>query len=96
MHAPLSHVARLCRDEARSYGYEVLQEEETRFVIREPFRFGFSNPADISVLLQEKSNETYVTLVGSNFGWGPIQSGHVRRQVTELKNRLDAAFAATP
>ncbi len=40
------------------------------------------------VVTEEPSGATRVATYGSNWGWGPIQSNHVRDQVTKLRSRI--------
>lgn len=77
-------------------GWRVLEQSEKRLVCKEvaPQGTSFTWAAQVEILLTgESSDTTKVTLKGSIFGLGPVQSGHLKGQVGNLRNRIELASA---
>lgn len=57
---------------------------------------GFTNPATVVVSFEATGGSTRAVLNASNFGFGPIQSGHVKKQANSLAQRIVAEAGRTP
>ena len=69
------------------------------FVSTESFQIGFTWPVTIQVLInQGDAGMSRITINGSNFGFGPIQSNHVKGKVLAVRQRIEqmAQQAAGP
>lgn len=56
----------------------------------ENFEFGFTWPVTMNVIVDHgDAGASRITIGGSNFGFGPIQSSHVRGKVTALRQRIE-------
>jgi hypothetical protein len=67
------------------------QQDESSLSCMEipPPGLSFTNPAQVVITLAEAGeNATRVELRGSNFGFGSVQSGHVRQQVQSLLQQI--------
>jgi len=83
----LSVASVICQQALAESELEVKNRSEGLIICEEHVSFGFTNPARLEVILKvESSDSTRVIINGSNLGIGPIQSGHVRGKVEEIKN----------
>lgn len=97
-------VLRACFSAAADMGWRVTAQHAAGLICEEPPAgpFSFTNPASITLSLRDNGNSsTFVTLQGSNAGFGPIQSSHVKRQVASLQEAIlrrvpGAAVPTTP
>ncbi|MFA6001675.1 MAG: hypothetical protein WC828_06120 [Thermoleophilia bacterium] len=87
-------VTNACHEAFREIGWPAKQST-TGFVFKEPFKLKLSQllilkyPATVRVdLAAESQNSTLVNLRGSNFGFGPVQSNHVRKQVDDIREAI--------
>jgi hypothetical protein len=63
----------------------------------ESFGFGFTWPVTMSVIVDHGDpGMSRITIGGSNFGFGPIQSSHVRGKVITLRQRIEQMASQTP
>ena len=63
----------------------------------ESFQFGFTWPVTMNVIIDHGDpGMSRVTICGSNFGFGPIQSSHVHGKVTTLRQRIEQMAAQPP
>jgi len=81
---------RLCREAVASIGWRVLESGRTRLRCKEVSvqSTSFNWPAEVTIELTTDEPNTIITLNGSIFGFGPIQSGHLEGQVGNLSNRI--------
>lgn len=96
LHIPLDEGVIACRKAVADLGWRVLEQSEKRLVCKEvaPQGTSFTWAAQVEILLTgESSDTTKVTLKGSIFGLGPVQSGHLKGQVGNLRNRIELASA---
>jgi hypothetical protein len=87
----------IVRQAIADLGWRVLEDDGRRLVVKEvtPNSISFTWAAKIEVVISEEEDGfTEVALRGSIVGAGPVQSGHLRGQVGNLKNRIAAAGAA--
>lgn len=87
----------VCQEAVASLGWLVMDHSQTTMVCKEkaPQVTSFTWPVQIEILLASKSlGITRVTLKGSIFGIGPIQSGHLKGQVGNLRNRIELSVAS--
>jgi hypothetical protein len=85
----LSVASTICQQALSESKLEVTNKSETLVVCEEHFSFGFTNPARLEVILKvESAGSTRVIINGSNEGFGPVQSGHVKGKVEEIKNNI--------
>ena len=63
----------------------------------ESFQFGFTCPVTMGVKVDHGDpGMSSITIGGSNFGFGPIQSSHVRKKVQTLRQRIEQLTAQGP
>ena len=84
-----------CREGVTSLGWALQGEGEGYLACKEvgnpaPWVSGHWAVQVEIVVTAEPSGSTRVAIYGSNWGWGPIQSNHVRDQVTKLRSRIDS------
>jgi hypothetical protein len=96
LHTPLGEAVIACRKAVADLGWRVLEQSEKRLVCKEvaPQGTSFTWAAQVEIALaRESPDTTKVTLNGSIFGLGPIQSGHLKGQVGNLRNRIELVSA---
>ena len=96
LYIPISEAVIACRKAVANLGWRVLEQSEKRLVCKEmtPQGTSFTWAAQVEIALtRESSDRTKVTLNGSIFGLGPIQSGHLKGQLGNLRNRIELASA---
>ncbi len=85
----------VCREGIASIGWATQGQGDGYLVCKEvsdpaPWLSGhWAVQVEIS-LASDSSGRTYVALNGSNRGWGPIQSNHVRDQVSKLRSQIES------
>jgi hypothetical protein len=90
----ITGAAQACREAVAELGWRVLELGETRMVFKQAPSGEFlgTAPARVEVELKaDSSDKTTIEAKGSNFGFGPLQSGHVRGEVRNLRNRVELA-----
>jgi hypothetical protein len=90
----LAECLTVCLSAANGPGWRMTRQSETSLACVEIPQPGlsFSNPAQVEIALADAgSNATRITLRGSNFGFGPIQSNHVKQQVQALRQLIECA-----
>ena len=96
---PRARVLSACRTAAQKLGWHV-QQTETGFICSEvqqnPISFTSPVHLEIGVFSGHSDTETRIILRGSNPGLGPIQSNHVKSQVTRFMQELGKAAVAAP
>jgi hypothetical protein len=87
---PECHAA--CERAASSPGWRITDRQATFIVCVETpqVAMGFTNPAQVTIALDNAGSSTHVTLTASNFGFGPFQSKHVREQAQRLRRQIEA------
>jgi len=91
-----------CQKAIATQGWRVLSHTDTSIVCKEVSptvtSFTFAAQVAISVRASQEANTSIskITLEGSIFGFGPIQSGHLRGQVGALKNNIKLAANPSP
>lgn len=94
LHTAVGDAMIACREAVRDLGWRILEQSETCLVCKEvtPCVTSLTWAAQVEIILTGGSADiTKVTLNGSIFGFGPIQSGHLRGQVGSLRNRIELA-----
>lgn len=94
VHLSLEDCMIACREAVAGLGWRVLEQSGKRLVCKElaPQGMSFTWAAQVETLLDgESPDKTRVTLKGSIFGLGPIQSGHLKGQVGNFRNRIELA-----
>ena len=86
---PISHS--VCEQAIAGSEWKILGKSETRIVCQEHFKaISYTNPATLEVILKvESPGSTRVILNASNFGFGPLQSGNVKKQAAKLRNMIE-------
>lgn len=80
----------LIAEAIKSVGLPITSDLGHGFVSTEPFQFGFSWPATIQILINYgDAGTSRITVNASNFGFGPIQSNHVKEKVFVLRQRIE-------
>jgi hypothetical protein len=92
---PPETVAAFCRESIEAMAWRCLEQSESRIVCKEPFQFiSFHWPAKIEVLLTLADDAaTNTELRGSIFGFGPIQSRHLKGRMQELHDQIESRAA---
>jgi hypothetical protein len=83
-----------CLRAAGGAGWHITGQADTSLSCKEIAQPGlsFTNPVQIDISLTSAGdNDTRVAMRGSNFGFGPLQSGHVKRQVQALRRQIEQA-----
>lgn len=63
----------------------------------ESFQFGFTWPVTMSVIINYgEPGMSSITIGGTNFGFGPIQSSHVKKKVQSLRQRIEQLTVQGP
>ena len=80
----------LIAEALRSLGLPIASDLGHGFAVTESFQIGFSWPATIQVLINYgDAGLSRITINASNFGFGPIQSNHVKGKVFDLRQRIE-------
>jgi hypothetical protein len=80
----------LCAQAITSLGWPITSDLGHGLVSTETFQLGFTWPATMQVLLNYgDGGMSLVTVNASNFGFGPIQSSHVKGKVRQLRERIE-------
>ncbi len=80
----------LIAEAIKSLGLPITTDLGHGFVSTESFQFGFAWPATIQVLINYgDAGMSRITIDASNFGFGPIQSNHVKEKVLALRQRIE-------
>lgn len=80
----------LCADAISSLGWPISNDLGHGLVSAETFQFGFTWPATLQVLINfGEAGRSNITVNANNFGFGPIQSGHVKSKVLTLRQRIE-------
>jgi hypothetical protein len=80
----------LCAQAITSLGWPITSDLGHGLVSAETFQLGFTWPATMQVLLNYgDGGMSRVTVNASNFGFGPIQSSHVKGKVRLLRERIE-------
>ena len=94
LNLPLSRASEVCREVAAQLGWRVLEQTTYRIVCKEnaPQVTSFTWSAKVEIELEAESQGwTRITLDGSIFGYGPIQSGHLKGQIGRIRNEIELA-----
>lgn len=87
----IEQVGLICRKAIAEMKWRMMEQGNERFVCKEvsPGITSFTNAAQVEIVLTPKSpNATGITFKGSISGFGPIQSGHLKGQMGNLKNQI--------
>ncbi len=97
--APLGidDVMMVCKEAVASTGWRVTEAGNTRLRCKEISvqSTSFTWPAEVMIELTTHETGTTITMNGSIFGFGPIQSGHLEGQVGNLRNRIEVGLNKT-
>jgi hypothetical protein len=87
---PPERAKALCGEAIKSLGLPITADLGHGLVCAESFEFGFSWPATMQVLINYGDpGMSRITVNAQNFGFGPIQSSHVRDKVFALRQRIE-------
>jgi hypothetical protein len=87
---PPEQAKSLCAEAIASLGLPVTADLGHGFACAESFQIGFTWPATVQVLINYgDAGMSRITVNASNFGFGPIQSSHVRNKVIGLRQRIE-------
>lgn len=90
---PPDQAKALCGQALTSLGLSIDQDLGYGFVASEKFQFGITWPATLNVIVSQGDGRMSLIKIGaSNFGFGPIQSSHVREHVRILRMRMEQMF----
>lgn len=80
----------LCADAITSLGLPITADLGHGLVCAESFQLGFNWPATMQVLINYgDTGGSRITVNASNFGFGPIQTSHVKSKVLALRQRIE-------
>jgi hypothetical protein len=84
-----------CRTAIASLGWLVLQQAGDHVMCKEaaPQATSFTWPAQIEISIQLHPQGTLISLFGSIFGFGSIQSAHLQGQIGNLRNRIEVELS---
>lgn len=87
---PFEDTMPVCEEAIAELGWRVMRKSNSRIVCKEPFQISsFTWAAKVEIRLEPSAEDTTSLLLkGSIFGYGPIQSGHLKRQMDNLTNRI--------
>jgi len=90
---PLAEALIVCREACSHTGWRLLDDnaQPIRCTEVQTNAFGFTNPVQVTITIRPNGpTSTVASIQGSSFGFGPIQSRHVRAQVEALGERIIA------
>lgn len=94
---PPEQAKALCAHAIGSLGLAMKGDLGYGWVCGESFEFGFTWPVTMNVYINAgDQGMTRITIGGSNFGFGPIQSSHVRKRVAALRQRIEQMVLQGP
>ncbi len=80
----------LCEHAVRSLGLTLKGDLGHGIVCGESFEFGFTWPVTMNVFINHGTpGMSRIDIGASNFGFGPIQSSHVRNKVAAVRQRIE-------
>ena len=86
---PPEQAKAICRNAITSLGLP-MRDLGYGFTGAESFQFGFTWPVTISLIIDHGDpGMSHIRIGGTNFGFGPIQSNHVRGKVLALRHRIE-------
>ncbi len=89
---PFQEAVELCSEAVSGLGWEILEQTGPRIVCQEkmPEVTSFTWSAKVEIELSAHGQDaTWIHLEGSIFGFGPLQSRHVKGQVGRLRNEIE-------
>lgn len=89
---PLTESLAVCERAASRPGWRITHRDvaSIRCIEASQNAFGFTNPAQVTIMLDRSGEATRISLSVSNFGFGPIQSRHVKEQAKLLTQQIEA------
>lgn len=94
---PPEQAKALCGQAITSLGWPITGDLGYGLATSESFNLGFTWPATIQVVIDYgDAGMSRITINASNFGFGPIQSSHVRGKVSALRQRIEQMFQQGP
>jgi hypothetical protein len=90
----IDDVMMVCKEAVASTGWRVTEAGNVRLKCKEVSvqSTSFTWPAEVMIELTTHETGTIITMNGSIFGFGPIQSGHLEGQVGNLRNRIEVGL----
>ncbi len=85
----------LCRHVIAEMGWKIEAQSDTRLVCKEVVQAGgmaMTWAVKLELAVETADTGSLLLVKGSNFGFGPIQSNHVKGQVGNFMNRLKLAL----
>ena len=87
---PPEQAKALCAQAIASLGLTINGDTGYGFVCAEKFQIGLTWPVTLNVIINYGDpGMSRITIGGSNFGFGPIQSSHVSTEVFALRRRIE-------
>lgn len=87
---PPEQAKAFCAQAITSLGLTINGDTGYGLVCAEKFQFGFTWPVTMNVIVNYGDpGMSRITIGGSNFGFGPIQSSHVSGEVFALRQRIE-------
>jgi len=89
-----------CCEAIANLGWRIMEKNDTKIVCKEVSNVSavailVTYPVNIDISISSSKIGTQIVLKGSNFGFGPVQSGHVKGQVGNIRNRIELALNKT-
>jgi hypothetical protein len=90
----IDEIMMVCKEAVASVGWRVAEATDTRLRCKEVSTqsTSFTWPAEVLIELTANETNTVITMNGSISGFGPIQSGHLKGQVGNLRNRIEVGL----
>lgn len=89
---PEENTISICRKVVADIGWRILGQSKNRIQCKEVAVSGisFNWPAEVEIIISSNSpSSSTILLNGSIFGFGPVQKGHLKGQIGNLKNRIE-------
>jgi len=90
---PKAEALDACKNAIAQIGWRIMEESPECITIKEVAiqSTSYNWPAKIGITMESGGSRTKVFLKGSVFGFGPIQSGHLKGQMGRFRNLLEVA-----
>lgn len=94
---PPEQAKALCGHAIVSLGLTIKSDLGYGLICAETFQFGFTWPVTLTVVVDYgDTGMSRIKIGGSNFGFGPIQSSHVKGKVLGLRQRIEQMVTHGP
>ena len=80
-----------CKNSIAQLGWRIMEEHSNKIVCKEIAVqiTSFTWPAEVAINIFDNNGKTKILLDGSIFGFGPIQSNHLKGQMGRIRNLIE-------